>query len=82
MVATPSLSVYYLLCVCSTIFNFYRRPSGTDKEFFVQLFVEPDKSMPMPTTERLLMKMFKEQKITFEKVCFAACLVYMKLLAF
>lgn len=57
------------------IFNFYRRPSGTDQEFFVQLFVEPDKSMPMPTTERLLMKMFKEQKITFAKVCFATCLV-------
>ena len=47
----------------------HSRPSGTDKEFFVQLFVEPDKSMAMPTTEMLLTKMFKEQKITFAKVC-------------
>lgn len=51
---------------------YYRRPSGTDKEFFVQLFVEPDKSMTMPSTELLLIKMFKEQKITFAKVYFIA----------
>jgi len=45
-----------------------RRPSGTDKEFFVQLFVEPNKAMSLPTTEDLLAKMFKEQNITFEEV--------------
>jgi len=45
-----------------------RRPSGTDKEFFVQLFVEPNEAMSLPTTEDLLAKMFQEQNITFEEV--------------
>ena len=47
----------------------YRRPSGTDKEFFVQLFVEPDKDEPAVDTQRLLHKMFLEQNITFVQVC-------------
>ena len=55
----------------------YRRPSGTDEEFFVQLFVEPDKSMAMPTTELLLIKMFKEQNITFAKVWFVVLVVFL-----
>ena len=47
----------------------YRRPSGIDKEFFVQLFVEPDKDEPATNTQRLLSKMFQEQNINFVEVC-------------
>ena len=47
---------------------FYSRPSGTDKEFFIQLFVGPDENFPMPDTYWLLHKMFKEDKITFKEV--------------
>ena len=47
----------------------YRRPSGIDKEFFVQLFVEPDKDQSTVCTQRLLCKMFQEQNITFVEVC-------------
>ena len=55
----------------------HRRPSGIDKEFFVQLFVEPDKDEPAVNTQRLLNKMFQEQNITFVEVCFK---VYCQLL--
>ena len=44
------------------------RPSGADKEFFIQLFVGPDKNVPMPDTHWLLHKMFKDEKITFKEV--------------
>ena len=44
-----------------------RRPFGTDKEFFVQLFMEPDENR-IPQTQELLYGMFKEQQITFKKV--------------
>ena len=54
--------------MCGVLFN-YRRPSGIDKEFFVQLFVEPGKDEPPVNTERLLNKMFQEQEITFTEVC-------------
>ena len=46
----------------------YSRPSGTDKEFFIPLFVVPDENFPMPDTHWLLHKMFKEDKITFKEV--------------
>jgi len=50
------------------VFNvLYRRPFGTDREFFVQLFMEPNENL-IPQTERLLSDMFKEQNITFAKV--------------
>ena len=61
-----------LLLVCVAVCNalfYYRRPSGIDKEFFVQLFVEPDKDEPVVNTQRLLSKMFQEQNITFVEVC-------------
>ena len=48
----------------------YRRPSGVDKEFFVQLFIEPDKDDTAVNTQRLLHKMFWEQNITFVQVCY------------
>ena len=47
---------------------YYRRPSGIDKEFFVQLFIEPDQDKPSVNTQTLLCKMFQEQNITFTKV--------------
>ena len=47
----------------------YRRPSGIDKEFFVQLFVEPDEEESAVNTQRLITKMFQEQNITFMQVC-------------
>ena len=47
----------------------HRRPSGIDKEFFIQLFVEPEESEPAVNTQRLLSKMFQEQNITFVQVC-------------
>ena len=47
----------------------HRRPSGIDEEFFVQLFVEPEETAPVVDTQRLLSKMFQEQRITFTKVC-------------
>ena len=53
----------------TTILCLYRRPSGIDKEFFIQLFVEPQKDEPAINTERLLYKMFQEQNINFAKVC-------------
>lgn len=45
-----------------------RRPFGIDKEFFVQLFVEPNKNEPAVDTQMLLNRMFQEQNITFTKV--------------
>ena len=51
----------------------FRRPFGTDKEFFVQLFVEGDKHN-IPKTQDLLAEMFKEQQITFAKVNAHACI--------
>ena len=47
---------------------FHRRPSGTETEFFVQLFVEFDESLKNPTIENLLQKMFREQQISFASV--------------
>ena len=48
--------------------SFSRRPFGTEPEFFIQLFVEPDESLRVPTIEILLKKMFKEQQISFAEV--------------
>ena len=48
----------------------YSRPSGPDKEFFIQLFVGPDEKVPMPDTYWLLHKMFKDEKITFKEVIY------------
>ena len=70
--ASQLTTVSFDVCIrmCSYILAIYncRRPSGTDKEFFIQLFAEADKNLTMPTTELLLLRMFKSQKITFEKV--------------
>ena len=45
-----------------------RRPFGTEPEFFVQLFVEFDESLKVPTIDALLQKMFKEQQISLAEV--------------
>ena len=47
-----------------------RRPFGTEPEFFVQLFVEFDESLKVPTIDTLLQKMFKDQKSSFAEVSF------------
>lgn len=52
----------------STMF-FCRRPFGVEQEYFVKLFVEHDDSLKVPTVRDLLIRMFKEQKIHFTKVC-------------
>lgn len=46
----------------------YRRPFGKEQEYFVQLFLEYDESMKLPTVGELLTKMFKEQNISFTEV--------------
>lgn len=46
-----------------------RRPQGVEGEFFVQLFVEPEKSQKLPCISYLLEKMFTEQSIKFSQVC-------------
>jgi len=49
-------------------FGPYRRPSGVDKEFLIQLFVDPVKGVSIVNTQQLLTKMFVEQNINFVKV--------------
>ena len=45
-----------------------RRPQGDEGEFFVQLFLEPDPALHLPSIHQLLTKMFTEQNIKFSKV--------------
>ena len=57
--------------VCTVIIimiHIYRRPFGVEQEFFVQLFVEPDPNIKLPTVGILITMMFKEQNISFTKV--------------
>ena len=57
-----------LVCVRVCVMT-HRRPQGTEQEFFVQLFVEPDPSLPKPPSiEDLLKTMFNDQKIKFTEV--------------
>lgn len=51
----------------------FRRPFGVEQEFFVQLFLDFDKSMKLTTLEDLLKKMFKEQNISFTEVIYILC---------
>ena len=57
----------------------FRRPYGEEPEYFVQLFVDYDESLKLPTVGELLKKMFREQDITFTLVWVvvkALCLPY------
>ena len=45
-----------------------RRPYGIEPEYFVQLFVDYDESLKLPTVGDLMKKMFREQDITFTEV--------------
>lgn len=47
---------------------FFRRPQGEEGEFFVQLFMEADPTLKLPTIHDLLAKMFREQDIKFSEV--------------
>ena len=61
--------MYLYECSTGAIYLFYRRPSGEDKEFFVQLFIDPPKDgVVISNTQSLLQQMFLEQNITFTKV--------------
>ena len=48
--------------------NLCRRPFGVEQEFFVELFVEPDPNLKLPTVGVVITMMFKEQNISFTKV--------------
>ena len=54
----------------------FRRPSGIDKEFLVQLFVEPVKGISVVHTQDLLTNMFLDQSISFVKVSIKVSSVY------
>ena len=45
-----------------------RRPQGEEQEFFVQLFMEPDPSLSLPSISNLISRMFLEQSIKFSEV--------------
>lgn len=55
------------VCICTTVCS-NRRPYGDEPEFFVQLFVEYNESMKLPTIGLLLHTMFTEQKLSFLQV--------------
>ena len=59
--------VIYGVSLTVVWFN-YRRLSGIDKRFYIQLFVQPDEN-PAVNTQGLLSKMFQEQTVTFAEVC-------------
>ena len=64
------------ICVCYQTFGMTiyvilipsRRPYGVEPEYFVQLFVDYDESLKLPTVGDLMKKMFWEQDITFTEV--------------
>ena len=57
----------YIYYCCSDTF-LIRRPYGEEPEYFVQLFVDYDESLKLPTVGELMKKMFREQDITFTQV--------------
>ena len=57
--------ILYIQCVCVCV---CRRPQGEEGEFFVQLFMEPDPSLKLPSIGDLLTRMFTEQQIKFSQV--------------
>ena len=66
-VSMPSQNEHQSLYFVYILFNYYRRPSGIEGEFFVQLFVDSDGNS-LPSTQSLLNKMFLEQRISFDEV--------------
>lgn len=66
--ATHYMNTYYLVCTSESCEYHCRRPQGEEEEFFVQLFLEPDPTLSLPTIEDLLVRMFNEQNIRFSKV--------------
>ena len=57
------------VCLFDLTLFLSRRPFGTEAEYFVQLFLEPDETLKLPpTVGQLLNKMFKEQDISFTQV--------------
>lgn len=70
-----SKTIVLIIIVCSILTIIYiflvRRPFGVEDEYFVQLFVEHDESLKLPTIGELLKRMFKDQNILFTKVYLA-----------
>ena len=62
---TGSFLAYYYHCDDTFLI---RRPFGEEPEYFVQLFVDYDESLKLPTVGDLMKKMFREQDITFTQV--------------
>ena len=58
----------FILLYLYLYFYACRRPYGIEKEFFIQLFLEMDESMLLPSVGDLLNKMFREQQISFTEV--------------
>ena len=72
MLPRPFISIRYVNCVCTyCIIHTYRRPFGVEQEFFVQLFVEHDPNLRLPTVGDLLRNMYTEQHISFTKVLYS-----------
>ena len=67
IMSMPSQNEHQSLYFIYILFNHYRRPSGIEGEFFVQLFVDSDGNS-LPSTQSLLNKMFLEQRISFDEV--------------
>ena len=64
-----SKNVLDIIVTVFLTFPLCRRPFGVEKEFFIQLFFEIDnQTTEVPDSEKLLQKMFREQKISFTEV--------------
>ena len=69
------LCSFYLLESVMILYIIDRRPFGVEKEFHIQLFVEHDPSLKVPTVGELLKRMFKEMHISFKKVLYHVTLL-------
>ena len=56
------------------VYVLLRRPFGVEQEYFVQLFLEFDEKVEIPTVGSLLRKMFLEQDISFTEVHAIYCM--------
>ena len=59
--------MWHIIYYCDDTF-LIRHPFGEEPEYSVQLFVDYDESLKLPTVGDLMKKMFREQDITFTQV--------------
>jgi ubiquitin thioesterase CYLD len=62
------LNLLFKHALSASPFVSIQRPQGEEEEFFIQLFMEPDPSLPLPTIGHLLSRMFSEQSIKFSQI--------------